>query len=42
MLALASSKHFSWLLNLETFIVVNVLGALDETSRGYYRANKCH
>ena len=39
MVALASSKHFSWSFKLGTFIMVNVLEALDEILRGDYRSN---
>ena len=34
MLALASSTHFSWSLKLSSFIMLNILDALDENLRG--------
>ena len=42
MLAPASSTNFSWSLKLGTFIMVNVLDALDEISREDYRLNNCY
>ena len=42
MLAAASSTHFSWSLKLGTFIMVNVLVALDAIFRGEYRLNNCY
>ena len=39
MLAPASSTHFSWSFKLCTFIMVNVLDALDDILRVYYRLN---
>ena len=42
MLAPVSSTHFSWSLKLGTFIMFNVLDALDEILRGDYRLNNCY
>ena len=42
MLAPASSTHFSWSLKLGTFIMVNVLVALDAIFRGEFRLNNCY
>ena len=42
MLAPASSTHFSWSLKLGTFIMVNVLDALDAILREDYRLNNCY
>ena len=42
MVAPASSAHFSWSFKLDTFIMVNVLDALDEILRGDYRLNNCY
>ena len=32
-----TSRHFSWSFKLGTFIMVNVLDALDDILRGFYR-----
>ena len=42
MLAPASAAHFSWCLRLVTYIMVNVLVALDAIFRGDYRLNNCY
>ena len=42
MLAPASAAHFSWSLKLGTFIMVNVLVALDAIFRGDYLLNNCY
>ena len=42
MLAPVSSTHFSWSLKLGTFIMINVLDALDKILRGDYRSNNYH
>ena len=42
MLASASSTDFSWWFKLGTFIMVNVLDALNEILRGDYRSNSCY
>ena len=42
MLAAVSSTHFSWSLKLGTFIMLNVLDALDEILRGDYLLNNCY
>ena len=42
MLSPASSTHFSWSFKLCTFIMVNVLDALDEILRGDYRLKNCY
>ena len=42
MLAPASSTQFSWSLKLSSFIMLNVLDALDEILRGDYRLNSCY
>ena len=39
MVAPATSTDFSWSFKFGTFIIVNVLDALDEISRGDYRLN---
>ena len=39
MLTPASSTHFSWSFKLSTFIMVNVIDALNEILRGDYRVN---
>ena len=41
MIAAASSRHFSWSFKLGTFIMLDVLDALDEILRGDYRLNNC-
>ena len=40
-LAPASSTHFSWSFKLGTFIMVNVIDALEILRRGY-RVNNCY
>ena len=42
MLAPASLTHFSWSLNFDTFIMVNVLGILAKIFRRDYRLNNCY
>ena len=42
MLAPASLTHFSLSFKLGTFIIVNVLDALDKILRGDYRLNNCY
>ena len=42
MVAPATSTHFSWSFKLDTFIMVNVLDALDKILRGNYRLNNCY
>ena len=42
MLAPATSTHSSSSFKLGTFIMVNVLEALDEILRGDYRSNNCY
>ena len=42
MLTPDSSTHFSWSFKFVTFIMVNVLDALDEILRGDYRLNHCY
>ena len=42
MLAPVSSTHFSWSLKLGTFIMLNILDALDESLRGDYHLNNCY
>ena len=41
MLAPVSSMHFSYPFQLGTFIMVNILDALDEILRRNYRLNNC-
>ena len=42
MLAPVSSTHFSWSFKLGTFIMANVLDALNKILRGDNRFNNCY
>ena len=42
MLAPVSAAHFSWSLRLVTFIMVNILVALDAIFWGDYCVNNCY
>ena len=38
----ASSTNFSWSFKLDTFIMLNVLDALNEILQGDYSLNNCY